>query len=317
MKAYINILVITITILLLPTQSFAAWVWTPETNKWINPKYSVKETPIEQLDYALEFYSAKDYEEAIKEFKKLIKHYPKAREAPDAQFYIGESHQKLEQPFSAYKAYQKVIDMYPFSNLSTKIVERQFAIAMQALEGVSEEKGFFKTFTGEIIDVADIFRQVIKNAPYSDLAPEAQYHIGLYLMEKKEYQQARNEFEKTINDYPDTEWADLAQYQVAVVDAKRSTQPQYDQKVTQAAIQEFKKILADNPDADLSEDAKKQIANLREKEAENNFIVAQFYEKQEKFGAAKIYYQIIVDDYPESKFAKRALLKIQEIAGKQ
>ena len=39
----------------------AFWIWTPETNQWVNPKFSVKETPKDQLDYALGFYQAKEF----------------------------------------------------------------------------------------------------------------------------------------------------------------------------------------------------------------------------------------------------------------
>src|SRR5437868_3703775 len=70
-----------------PSQAF--WMWTPETNKWENPKYSVKGTPKEQLDHALESYKAKDYKKATNELSKLISHYPKAREAAEAQYYLG------------------------------------------------------------------------------------------------------------------------------------------------------------------------------------------------------------------------------------
>ena len=59
------------------SRGFAFWVWTPETNKWVNPKYSVKDTPSEQLQFALTFYQSKEYKEAIQELRKLIDHYPR------------------------------------------------------------------------------------------------------------------------------------------------------------------------------------------------------------------------------------------------
>ena len=67
----------------------AFWIWTPETNKWINPKYAVKETPQEQLKVGTDLYEMKEYKQAIREFEKLLKHYPRARQAPDAQYHIG------------------------------------------------------------------------------------------------------------------------------------------------------------------------------------------------------------------------------------
>src|SRR3989338_4867648 len=82
-------------------QSSAFWVWTPETNKWVNPKFSVKDTPQEQLDFALEFFQAEDYPKAVNEFEKLIKYYPRAREAAEAQYHIGLSFEKQNQLYDA------------------------------------------------------------------------------------------------------------------------------------------------------------------------------------------------------------------------
>jgi len=83
-KKYIKILLLILITLSQTVTSHAFWVWTPETNKWVNPKYSVKDTPSQQLAYAIEFFQAKGYEDAIKECRKLIKHYPKAMEAPES-----------------------------------------------------------------------------------------------------------------------------------------------------------------------------------------------------------------------------------------
>jgi hypothetical protein len=54
------------------------WIWTPKTGKFINPKYAVKTTPKEQLDFAKSFYDGKVYDDAKREFKKLLKAYPKS-----------------------------------------------------------------------------------------------------------------------------------------------------------------------------------------------------------------------------------------------
>ena len=61
----------------------AFWIWTPESGKWTNPKYSVKPSPQEQLAYADTFFQAGKYPEAMREYKKLLKHYPKSREAAE------------------------------------------------------------------------------------------------------------------------------------------------------------------------------------------------------------------------------------------
>jgi len=295
----------------------AFWVWTPETNKWINPKYGVKDTPKEQLEVGLSFYEAKDYKEAQREFRKLIKHYPRARQAPEAQYHIGLCFSEQGEVFRAFKEYQIVIDKYPFSELAVTIVQKQYDIGMQLLENANNRNKFIDALAGADYNVIDVFKAVIKNAPYGDLAAPSQYKIGLYLQEKRLYQEARDEFEKVINDYSDSEWAKAAKYQIALVDAERSTDAQYDQKITQAAVEEFDEFVEMYPDAELSKQAKKQIYRLREKEAENSYVVAQFYEKQKNYKAAKIYYQAVVDDFKDSSWASRSLKKIREMNEKE
>jgi outer membrane assembly lipoprotein YfiO len=307
----ILLLVLLLLSTLITSSAQAFWVWTPETNTWINPKYVVKDTPQEQLDYALQFYQAKSYEEAERELKKLLKHYPRARQAPEAQYYLGVILDDQERLFEAFKEYQIAIDKYPFSELSASIVKQQYAIGNRLLEGVKNKSFWRTTFASADTTVVDIFRTVIKNAPYGDLAPSAQYKIGLYLMEKELYQDAREEFERVLNDYPNSEWIKPAKYQIAVTDSLRSTDAQYDQKVTEAAVQEFSEFLEEYSDAELSKEAKDQIRQLKEKEAENNFVIAEFYEKSENSQSAKIYYQIVIDDYRQTSWSKKALEKLQ------
>ena len=45
----------------------------------------------------------------------------------------------------------------------------------------------------------------LRALPWFPLAAPSQYKIGLYLLEQHLYQEARDEFDKVINDYPDNE----------------------------------------------------------------------------------------------------------------
>lgn len=296
-----------------PALCHAVWIWTPETGKFINPKWAVKSTPKEQLEYGLSFYHGKLYPKAMVEFKKLIRSYPRAKEAPEAQYYVGQSLEELNKPFEAFKAYQVVIDKYPFSERAGEIVEIQYNIGNQLLEGKNRRGGWTEAVLGGDDRVIEIFRAVIKNAPYGKLAALAQYKIGLYLKEKGLYQEARDEFEKTLNDYPTSEWAKAAKFQIAMADTHRSSNVQHEQKVTAVALDEFNEFVKSHPDSELTPQAKKQIASLRDKEAENNFIIAQFYEKQKNVKSAKVYYKEIVAQYEDTPWAAKALARLKTI----
>ena len=295
----------------------AFWIWTPETNRWVNPKYDVKDTPEEQLTFAKSFLTSKEYKKAIQEFEKLIRSYPKAREAAEAQFLIGAAFEEQVKLFEAYKAYQKVAEKYPFSERFSEVVEKQYHLGERMLEGEGKKSKFASAIIGGELDVVEVFRTVIKNAPYGKYAAPSQYKIGLYLTEKGLYQEARDELEKVINDYPNSEWVKGARYQIALVDAQRSTAAEYDQKITSTAVDEFKEFVKTYPDAELSDNAHEQIKGLREKEAENSFLVARFYEKQKNYKSARIYYQGVADDYHGSPWAAQASAKLVELDAKE
>ena len=291
----------------------AFWIWTPESGKWLNPKYDVKPSPKEQLDYAHEFFKAGKYPEALREYKKLLKNYDKSREAADGQFYIGRAWEELKKYFAAVDAYQKVIDRYPFSDLGPKVVERQYVIANLFMEGKAKDTRFATSLLGKEYDVVEVFRKVIRNDPYGAYAPASQFKIGLFYLGRREYQQARDEFEKTLNDYPDSKWAESARYQIALADSKRSVAAQYDQKVTNVAVAGFEDFVKANPESELSGDAKKEIERLRLKEAENAFVVAQFYQRNKQPKAAVIYFQGVVEKYGDTPWGAKAQAQINAI----
>jgi len=61
----------------------------------------------------------------------------------------------------------------------------------------------------------------------------------------------------------------------------------------------------------LSGDAEKNIEKLKEKEAEANFNTGRFYEKQKAYEAARIYYEDVISNYPDSVWAAKALERLQ------
>jgi outer membrane assembly lipoprotein YfiO len=298
---------------LFPSLSRAVWIWTPETGKFINPKWEVKATPQDQLEYAQSFMDQGKCPKAMDEFKKLIKNYPRAKEAPEAQFFTGQCLETLNKSYEAYKAYQVVIDKYPFSERAAQIVSLEYKLGNYLIEGRDHRSKWSQAVLGSDERVIEIFRTVIKDAPYGKYAAIAQYKIGLFLKEKGMYQEARDEFEKTMNDYPTSEWAHAAKFQIAMADTSRASDPQHEQKVTDVAMQEFNEFVKTHPDSQLTPQARQQISLLKEKEAENSFVIAHFYEKQKNVKAARIYYKEIVNQYADTSWGVKAQARLKII----
>jgi len=307
-----NIILSALFLFLFPSLSPAVWIWTPETGKFINPKWEVKPTPQDQLEYAQSFKDQGNCKKAIAEFKKLIRVYPRAKEAPEAEFFIGQCLEDMTKPYEAYQAYQLVIDKYPFSERAAQIVGLEYNIANHLLENKGRSK-WAETVVGSDDRVIEILRTVIKDAPYGKYAAISQYKIGLYLKEKGMYQEARDEFEKTMNDYPTSEWAQASKFQIAMADTARASDAQHEQKVGGIAMEEFNEFVKTHPDSQLTPEAKIQMDRLKDREAENNFVIAKFYQKQKSLKAARIYYKEVVNNYADTPWASKALAQLKII----
>ncbi len=293
-----------------PAQAF--WIWTPKDGKWTNPKTSVKPSPKEQFDFAKRLYEAKEYEAAKKEFKKILKNYPKASEAAESQFYLAQIEEAQGNLWEAYQDYQKVIDKYPFSERIADIIEKEYNIAEKFAAG-AKRKAWGMTIPVENPAI-EIFRKVVSNSQYGPFAAKAQYKLGLVHKSLSQFYEAEDAFNKVVTNYPDSEWAAAAKFQIASCRASLSRGPAYDQVSSREAREKFEEFIRANPDAQLSREAEKNIETLSEKEAASNYETARFYEKQKNYKSAEIYYNAIIEGTPGSSWAAKALerLKIME-----
>ncbi len=309
-----NVLVAILLCSFFSQSAWAYWIWTPESKRWTNPKYAPKESPQEQLSFAKSYYEAKDYKTAINELRKLVKYYPDAVEAPEAQYYLGLSLEELGKYYEAYQAYQKIIDKYPFSQRTSEVLQREYIVAQKLLDYKIRVAGI--DFTAENTAI-EIFRKIIENAPYGTFAAASQYKIGLTLKAKAYFTEATEEFQKVLDNYPESEWAEPARFQIALCAAKSSLDFSYDQTLTQEAKDKFNDFLRSHPDAELSKEAEARLSDLEGKEAQSNFEIGQFYERERSFESALIYYNFVIKNYPLSSWADKAKDKIKLLEGKK
>jgi len=141
--------------------------------------------------------------------------------------------------------------------------------------------------------------------------------LGLVLKGLLRYYEAEDAFSKVISNYPDSEWAAAAKFQLASCRQAMARGPAYDQGASQEAKEQFEEFVMEHPEAALSIEAEKNIALLNEKEAESSYNIGRFYEKQKAKEAARIYYQEVVDKHPHSPWAAKALERLQILEKKK
>lgn len=300
--------------LCLSLNAYSFWIWSPKTQKWKNPKYSALATPYLQFKDAEKLFSAQKYKHAYKSFKKLLVNYPNSQEAAEAQYFIAQCLEKLSKPYDAYLEYQKLIDSYPNSKRINQAVERIYNIGEYFLN--REHKKLLGVSVYDFVDhpAIEIFQRIVDKVPYCEYAPRAQYKLGMIFMELRRFDEARDAFQKTIDSYPDSEWAGPAKYQLAVATAKAFPGAQYDATYLKEASARLDEFISEHPDAQISSEAEDQLTKLRNSEAKKYFETAEFYEKQNKYQSAMIYYRRVVNNYADSIYYNESLKRAGELS---
>jgi len=305
-----------IIFLFLVTFSFNAypfWIWSPKTQKWKNPKYSALATPFLQYKSAVRYFEKDEYKDAYREFKKLLVHYPDSREAAEAQYYLALCLEKFDKPYEAFLEYKKLIDTYPNSQRINEVVEREYSIGEYYLN--REHKKWLGISFYDFVEhpSIEIFQTIVNKVPYSEYAPRAQYKTGIILMQLGRYDEARDAFQKTIDNYSDSEWATPAKYQLAIATSKAFPGADYDSSYLKEATERLDEFIKEHPDAQISSTAQDQLKELRNREAKKAFDTALFYENQDQYRSAVIYLNKVVSVYPDSDYYDSALEKTQEL----
>ena len=294
----------------------AAWIWSPEIGKWINPKKAAKDTPEEQYDWALDFFNRKDWDRAIEEFEKLTDVFPTSRLAAEGVYYAGQAWEQKNELAKAADAYQKLVDRYPYSDRIKDAMRREFEIANEFSGGGKVKVLGVPVLPGQ--DKAlELYNHIVKNAPFGSFGDQAQFKIGELYRSQGEFELSKKAFETLVDEYPNSELVPQARYEIARSSMMASKHQQYDEQHAQEAIEEFQDFKKEFGDKPQAVEADESIRQIRAEKAQRVFATASFYEKQKKWKSAKVYYEEVVRNYPDTPSGSQAKKRLEEMIRKE
>ncbi len=295
--------------------SFAFWLWTPKENKFVNPKYAVKDSPQEQYDWAMKFYKEGDFKRAADEFVRLTSSYKDSDLAPEAQYYAARSFEEQGKYYFAFQNYQKTIDNYPYTKRMDEIIQKEYDIA-NIFKNKEEPKLIDLELSLSLERAIEIYKKIVDNSPFGPYADKSLFEMASCYRRAKKYSEAIDTYEKIINDYPSSSFNNEAKYEVAYTMYEASKDPEYDQESTQGALEKFERISKNTAIPSVAEEADKMLESLKSKKAMSDLKIAEFYERQKKYKSAIVYYKDVKARYPNTTAAEIAELKIQKLKEK-
>lgn len=161
-------------------------------------------------------------------------------------------------------------------------------------------------------DAVQAFETVISTARGTDYARSSYYYLAESYFKSEQYLLAADSYNRFISLYPQSERREEAAFKEGLSYYNMSPRYKLSQQYTRQAIEKFRIFLSRYPNSEYADQAGIYITELRNKLAHKLYESAQLYMRLDQYEAAIIYYDLTVNQYPESSWAERAL--VREIA---
>jgi outer membrane protein assembly factor BamD len=268
----------------------------------------------DQLDVAQAAFDKQAYSLALKAARRVVRVWPLSDYAPQAQYLTGRCLEALDQDEKAFNEYQKLLEKHPKTANYDEILQRQFIIANKFLAGKWFKLWGYIPFFPSMEKTADLYAKIVKNGPYSQVAPQAQMSIGTAREKQHNYEAAVKAYETAADRYNDRPpIASAALFRAGLAYNKQAETAEYDQTTAGQAINTFRDFMTLYPNDTRVPEAQKIISSLRIEQARGNFEIAKFYEKYKKWNGAMVYYNEVVVQDPNSPYATEARRRIDDL----
>ena len=319
-RRFLCVLLLFCGVMLVPFRSPAPLIYTPGegwTYEAVGEGKWQRTRAKDQLIVAQDAFDRKDYGLALKAARRVVKVWPLSDYAPQAQYIAGRCYEQKGQDERAFNSYQKLLEDYPRAVNYDDVLKRQFEIANRFLAGQWFKLWNVVPFFASMDRTAGLFEKIVKNGPYSDIAPVAQLKIGEAREKQANYPEAVKAYERAADRYNDrVKIAPDALFKQGMAYYRQALTADYDQNTAAQAISTFTDFMTLYPEDTRVAEAQKIIAGLKLEQARGSFRTAEFYEKYHKWPAAKIYYNNVVYlllSEPNSPYAVRARERIEAI----
>jgi len=302
-----------IFILLLP-HSFASadWVWSPEQGKFINTESETQSGADDIFDNALDLYKEKKLDKATEQFKIVLKQYPKSRVAPESQYRIGTILEETGDFVEAHKAYQALIKSYPQSERFEEVIEREYQIGTMFLSG-KKGKLLGLDIRPSLPLAIEVFQKIVEAAPYGAFGDKAQFSLGVAYQKSARFDDALEAYQNLIDQYPQSSLLKQARLHMAEVSYAKSSDQTRDQSALDEASRQAQGYLKRYPGTEEAQQAEKISQQVDEMNAEKNYRIGLYYEKDNYLASALIYYFDTSNRYPNTGWGKKASEKLHSL----
>ena len=220
---------------------------------------------------------------------------------------------RMEKYESAYDLYEQYLTLFPKSAKLPQVIERQFEIGFIYLTGLRHKKLFGLGLLPGTEWGMNVIRTTLQRYPYAE--PAEKYHLKLcdILFEQKLMAEARLEYESFRKTYPKSESVPRALFQTGRCYLSEYLGTNYDKEPLINARGILEKFLSRYSQHPLAEQVNAYLKEIISALAERDYEIACFYLRSNQPDAALIYFNHVIKNYPETKWAAESQEQLKNI----
>jgi outer membrane protein assembly factor BamD len=272
----------------------------------------IKRNAEEQFKLSQRYEADGDYKRAGASYRLVVRRFPRSDIAATAQFRSGQMLEREGKLQRAFYEYQGLVEKYPRSPDFEAALQAEYNIGKAYLDGKPIDIYGVPTLPS-MAKAQEMFRKIVTNAPYSSMAPLAQYGIAQALEKSGAISATVTAYQQVVDRYPASDVAPNAMYQIGYVYFQASRTTGYDQTAAVRAQEAFEDFLLRYPNSEKVSQAQDNLKILLGRKTENSYNIAKFYDKQRNYKAAYVYYNEVLQQQPDSPEAQRAKQRMDEI----
>ncbi len=250
--------------------------------------------------------AAERYEEASAAYETLSKRAADPSLRAEFLFLAAESALAAGQPYPAFELYQRLLREYPSTPRFTAVVERLYVIGRLFCLGKAERKSWLGIATEDREFGIQVLRRFIEARERHPRADDALHAIALARLDMHEWEEAIDAWERLAREYPDSEWAQTAEYRAALTLLEMSDGARYDKIPLEAGRRRLVRYLQRHPKGNHAKEAEEKLREVEEALARQKLDVVHFYLRRDEVYSADVYLAAILREYPGTEAASEA-----------